>query len=66
MTARARFRQSEVTRLVKGALKGGLPVGSFKLSLENGYPELVPIAANTSSDPYADSARRIREAFGEG
>jgi hypothetical protein len=65
VSARARFSQSEVTRLVKGAIKGGWPVGSFKISMENGYPELVPVAANTSSDPAADAARRIREAFGD-
>jgi hypothetical protein len=65
MTTAARFKQSEVTRLVKGAIKGGWPVGSFKVVVENGQPALVPVAANASSDPAADAARRIREAFGD-
>lgn len=48
MTRRAAFRQSDVARLIKGALKGGLPVGSFKVSVENGLPVLLPANA---SDP---------------
>jgi hypothetical protein len=54
-----------VTRLVKGALKGGLPVGSFKIGVENGHPVLLPIAANEPSDAAADAERRMRDAFGE-
>ena len=65
MTARAPFKQADVTRLVKGAIAGGLPVGSFKVAVENGQPVLLPIAHNESSDPAADAARRIREAFGD-
>lgn len=64
MTTRARYSQADVSRLVKGAIKGGWPVGTFKVVVENGEPALVPVAANTSSDPAADAARRIREAFG--
>jgi len=65
MTARARFSQTEVTRLVKGAIKGGWPVGSFKVVVENGEPALVPTAANAPSDDAAEMAHRMREAFGE-
>lgn len=64
MTARAAFKQADVTRLVKGALKGGLPVGSFKVGVENGQPVLLPLAANEPSDDAAEMERRMREAFG--
>lgn len=65
MTKPAAFRQSDVTRLVRGAIKGGLPVGSFKVVVENGQPVLLPLAANAPSDDAADMERRMREAFGE-
>jgi hypothetical protein len=65
VTQRAAFRQAVVTRLVKGAIKGGWPVGSFKIAVENGEPVLVPIAANGPSDDAAEMARRMREAFGD-
>lgn len=65
MTARATFKQSDVTRLVKGAIRGGLPAGSFKVVMENGQPALLPLAANAPSDAAADAEQRMREAFGE-
>lgn len=65
MTARASFRQADVTRLVRGALKAGLPVGSFKVVVENGHPTLLPLAANAPSDAAADAERRMKDAFGE-
>ena len=65
MTKRAAFRQADVTRLVRGALAAGLPVGSFKVAVENGAPVLLPLAANEPLDDAADAARRIREAFGD-
>jgi len=65
MTQRASFRQADVARLVRGAIQGGLPVGSFKIVVENGQPALLPIAANEPSDGAADMSRRMREAFGE-
>ncbi len=65
MTARARFKQSEVTRMIKAALAGGLPVGSFKVVVENGLPVLLPIAANDPLDAAQDAERRMRDAFGE-
>jgi hypothetical protein len=45
MTRRAAFRQVDVKRLVKGALAAGLPVGSFKIVVDNGRPTLLPIGA---------------------
>lgn len=65
MTRAAQFRQADVTRLVRGALKAGLPVGSFKVAVENGSPVLLPIADNEPSDGAAEAERRMREAFGE-
>jgi hypothetical protein len=65
MSPRATFRQIEVTRLVRGALKGGLPAGSFKVVLEDGKPVLLPIAANSAVDDAEDAERRMKEAFGE-
>lgn len=64
MTRPARFRQSDVTRLVQGAIKGGWPVGTFKVVVENGEPALVPVAANTSSSDAEEMERRMREGFG--
>jgi hypothetical protein len=65
VTRRAAFKQSDVTRLAKGALKAGLPVGSFKIVVEEGALTLLPLTANDPSDPAAEDARRIREAFGD-
>lgn len=65
MTARATFKQADVTRLVRGAIKGGWPVGSFKIVEENGRPALLPVAANAPSDAAADAERRMKDAFGE-
>jgi len=45
MTQRSTFSQADVTRLIKGAIRGGWPVGSFKVVVENGAPALVPLAA---------------------
>lgn len=65
MTARASFKQADVTRLIKGALSAGMPVGSFKVAVENGQPVLLPLAANESLDEAADLERRMKDAFGE-
>jgi hypothetical protein len=42
MSRKAAFKQSDVTRLVKGAVAAGLPVGSFKIAVENGRLTLLP------------------------
>ena len=42
MSRRAPFRQSDVTRLLKGALAAGLPVGSFKVVVDKGRLALLP------------------------
>lgn len=66
MTARARVKQADVSRVVRGALKAGMPPGSFSVEVVDGIVRLLPIAANAPSDPAADAARMMREAFGEG
>lgn len=65
MTARAAFKQADLSRAIRAAIRGGLPVGSFKVVVENGRVEVLPIAANESPDPGAAVGRRIREAFGD-
>lgn len=55
MTKPAAFTQSDITRLIKGALKAGLPVGSFKVTVDNGRPSLLPISAPDPL-PSADDA----------
>jgi hypothetical protein len=59
------FRQADVSRLIRGAIRGGMPVGSFKIVVENGLPTLLPVAANAPSDAADDMERRMRDAFGE-
>lgn len=53
MSRRAPFSQADVTRLVKGALAGGLPVGSFAVAVEN--DRLILLPANPVS-PLAPAA----------
>jgi len=65
MTRRASFTQADWTRAIKGALKAGLPVGSFKVAVENGALAILPIAANQSLNDADDMERRMQDAFGE-
>jgi hypothetical protein len=65
MTARAKVKQADVARVVRGAIRGGLPVGSFKIVVEGGRVEVLPLAANAPSDDAAEMERRMRGAFGE-
>lgn len=65
MTRRASFRQADVTKLIRGAIAGGMPVGSFKVVAEEGRLTLSPVASREGADDAADMARRMREAFGE-
>ena len=65
MTPRAQVRQSDVARVVRGAIKGGWAQGTFSVEVVDGIVRLLPIAANAPSDDAADMERRMREAFGE-
>lgn len=67
MTRRASIRQTDISRVVRGALAAGLPAGSFSIEVDasSGNVRLLPIAANSPSDDAAqDAERRMREAFG--
>lgn len=37
------FKQADVTRLVRGAIAGGWPAGTFGLQLVDGKPTLFPV-----------------------
>lgn len=65
MSRRAPFRQVDVARAVRGALKAGLPAGSFSVEIQEGAIRLLPIAANTPLDAASEDERRMRDAFGE-
>lgn len=65
MNKPAAFRQVDAKRLIKGALDAGLPVGSFKVVVDNGRLTLLPVAANESLSDADDMERRMRDAFGE-
>jgi hypothetical protein len=47
MTARARFTQADVTRLVKGAIAAGMAVGSVRITPSG---EIVVSAQGTAQD----------------
>lgn len=42
MSRRAAVSQADLSRAIKGAIKGGLPVGSFKVVVENGTYTILP------------------------
>lgn len=66
MTAarRAHFHEIDVTRLIRGALKGGWPVDKLKLVVDGGCLTLLSPDGAPVSDA-ADLERRMKEAFGE-
>lgn len=65
MTPRAAIRQADVARVIRGALRAGLPVGSFSVEIVDGVVRLLPIAANAPSDEAAEAERRMKDAFGQ-
>jgi len=65
MTRRAAFKQHDVTRAIRAAVKAGLPPGSFSVEIHNGALRILPIAANQALDAAQDAEQRMREAFGE-
>lgn len=58
------FKQSEVTRLIKGALKAGLSPADFKVVHKDGVLSLLPADASEAPSEADDLERRMREAFG--
>jgi hypothetical protein len=51
MTARAAVKQDDMTRIVRGAIKGGFPVGRIEVDRE-GKVVLFPVAGE--NEPPAD------------
>lgn len=65
MTRRATVRQADVARVIGGALKAGLPAGSFTVEVVDGIVRLLPVAANEPLNVAEDMERRMKDAFGE-
>jgi hypothetical protein len=65
VTRRAAVRQADVSRVISGALKAGLPAGSFSVEVVQGVVRLLPIAANGPLNDADDIERRMKDAFGE-
>lgn len=65
MTKRAPFHQSDVSRAVRGALKAGLPLGSFSVEIVAGTVRILPIATEAPKNDALEAERLMREAFGE-
>lgn len=63
MTARASFRQADLTRAVKAVERAGA-AGRFKIVVDNGVIALLPVDGAPASDA-EEIERRMREAFGE-
>ena len=58
MSRAAKFKQADVTRLVKGALRAGLAFDSFKVAVENGALVLSLKDAPTPSEKDAEDGIR--------
>ena len=63
MSAKAAFRQADLTRAVRAVERAGAR-GKYKIVVDNGVVSLLPIDGAPASDA-EDSERRMREAFGE-
>lgn len=50
MSRQAAFTQLDIERAVRGCLKGGWPIGSFKILVHDGTLEILPVAVAPSND----------------
>lgn len=55
---------ADIARVVAGAIRGGMPVGSFSVKVDRSVIQLLPADGGPASDA-DDCERRMREAFGE-
>lgn len=64
----APFRQSDIERLVRGAIKGGWPVGGFQIVVDGGRITLLPVAQAEApvSGSLDDELEAFRQARGYG
>lgn len=62
---KAAFKEIDIARMVRGAIRGGLPVGSFKVTVENGALTLLPLDHGSALSEADDLEQRMQEAFGK-
>lgn len=46
-----------VANAIKGAVKGGMPVGTFKVTVDNGVYTILPVRAGEALDPGQEAER---------
>lgn len=65
MSAKAIVSQADITRVVRGALKAGLPAGSFTVEVGDGIIRLLPVspaeAVASGSTPAREALARWRK-----